>query len=100
MQTEARRLLITGLVQGVGFRYHMTATAQRLGVTGWVRNRSDGAVEAQVVGTNEQVAAMIHWASSGPPAARVAQVHVEALETVPEFSGFSQRETECNRIAT
>ena len=89
---EARRLRITGNVQGVGFRYHAVAAAQRLGIRGWVRNRRDGSVEAEIVGDAEAVAAMIGWCRHGPPAARVAQVIVEQIEDAPDFDDFTQRE--------
>ena len=87
--TEVRRLVITGRVQGVWFRGSMAQEAQRLGVTGWVRNRADGSVEAMVAGTDEQVAAIMNWARRGPPQAVVEQVAVE-LGT-GTFSGFEQR---------
>jgi acylphosphatase len=77
---EVRRLLITGLVQGVGFRYAMAAQARMLGVAGWVRNRRDGSVEATVAGSAEQVAAMIAWSRRGPAGADVAHVAVELGE--------------------
>lgn len=86
---EVRRLVITGRVQGVWFRGSMAQEAQRLGVTGWVRNRADGSVEAMVAGTDEQVAAIMNWARRGPPNASVEQVAVE-LGT-GTFSGFEQR---------
>ncbi|MDQ8024234.1 MAG: acylphosphatase [Moraxellaceae bacterium] len=72
-----RHLEIRGLVQGVGFRWSTVQAAQRLGVSGWVRNRRDGSVEALVHGPHPQVAALIDWARSGPPGARVDQVTVE-----------------------
>jgi len=72
-----RRLVIRGLVQGVGFRWSMTAEARRLGLGGWVRNRRDGAVEALICGPNEAVTAMIYWAGHGPDGARVEGVEVE-----------------------
>jgi acylphosphatase len=75
--TEVRHLVITGLVQGIGFRYSMAAQARALGVAGWVRNRRDGSVEAMVAGTAEQVAAMIAWSRQGPAGAAVDHVAVE-----------------------
>lgn len=89
MSREIRRLVITGRVQGVWFRGGMAAEAGRLGVTGWVRNRADGSVEAMVAGSAEQVAAMLDWARRGPPNAAVEQVAVEL--GVGEFGGFEQR---------
>jgi acylphosphatase len=91
---EARRLVITGVVQGVGFRFHMENTARRFNITGWVRNRHNGSVEAVIMGNPEAVAGMIDWARQGPPAARVEQVFVEEIEALPPLQGFSQRATE------
>jgi acylphosphatase len=86
---EVRHLIISGRVQGVWFRGSMAQEAQRLGVTGWVRNRADGSVEAMVAGTAEQVAAIMHWARRGPPNATVEHVAVELGSGT--FSGFEQR---------
>jgi acylphosphatase len=86
---EVRHLIITGRVQGVWFRGSMAQEAQQLGVTGWVRNRADGSVEAMVAGTAEQVAMIMNWARRGPPNAAVEHVAVELGEG--EFSGFEQR---------
>lgn len=86
---EVRHLLITGRVQGVWYRASMAQEAQRLGVTGWVRNRSDGSVEAMVAGTAEQVAAIMNWARHGPPAAQVEHVAVETGSG--SYAGFEQR---------
>ncbi len=85
----ARRLVIHGLVQGVGFRASLAWEAERLGLTGWVRNRRDGTVEATICGDDEAVAQLIAWARRGPPAARVARVEVELGEG--EFDRFEQR---------
>jgi acylphosphatase len=88
---EIRRLVITGYVQGIGYRYSMVAAARRLGVTGWVRNRVDGGVEAMVAGDAESVAAMIAWARHGPAGAEVTHVTVEL--GAGDFESFDQRPT-------
>ena len=86
---EIRHLLISGLVQGVGYRYQMTVAARRLGIAGWVRNRVDGSVEAMVSGSAEAVAAIVQWARQGPPDAQVTHVAVELGAGC--FQGFEQR---------
>ncbi|RLJ67842.1 acylphosphatase [Sulfurisoma sediminicola] len=89
--TEVRHLVITGLVQGIGFRYSMAAQARALGVGGWVRNRRDGSVEAMVAGTGEQVAAMIAWSRVGPAGAAVEHVAVELGDG--SYADFTQLPT-------
>jgi len=72
-----RRVLVHGRVQGVFFRDSCQREAQRLGVRGWVRNRSDGQqVEACFEGPSAAVAAMVRWCRTGPPRARVDDVVV------------------------
>jgi acylphosphatase len=88
---NTRHLVVTGEVQGVGFRYSMALRAEQLGVTGWVRNRRDGSVEAMIEGPPEQLAALIEWARRGPPSAAVAHVAVE-LGT-GSYTGFAQYPT-------
>lgn len=72
-----RRLTISGRVQGVGFRYALADEARARKLSGWVRNRRDGSVEALVAGPEAEVDALIAWARRGPPAARVTGVLVE-----------------------
>jgi acylphosphatase len=71
---ETVLLRITGRVQGVGYRLWATRVAASLGLRGWVRNRSDGSVEALVTGRPENVAAMIEACRKGPIGARVIKV--------------------------
>ena len=73
-------LIIHGRVQGVYYRESMRREAQRLSVTGWVKNRDDGTVEAMLQGTAEAVDALLRWAKRGPEHARVARVHARAAE--------------------
>lgn len=83
---EVRRLVITGRVQGVSYRAGMASRARGLGIAGWVRNRSDGSVEALVSGEAESLAQLIDWARRGPAGAAVEHVCVEAGEG--SFAGF------------
>lgn len=84
--TICRRILIHGLVQGVGFRYSMRHEALRLGLTGWVKNRRGGSVEAVVSGPAPAVATIVAWAHKGPPSARVESVNISIAEGV--FDSF------------
>ena len=89
----ARRLLVHGRVQGVGFRYAMVDAALAIGVAGWVRNRRDGTVEAFVQGDDDAVARAVAWARRGPPTARVDRVDVDEAATDPGAAGFRQAAT-------
>ena len=90
----ATRLRISGRVQGVGFRYALQSEAQRLGLAGWVRNRSDGSVEALAQGAPQALEALAAWARRGPPAARVSSVQVEpAPDGEAPHTGFELRAT-------
>jgi acylphosphatase len=73
-------LSITGRVQGVGYRDWALATAQKLGLTGWVRNRLDGSVEALVVGDDDAVGRMIEACRHGPALAKVDAVDLEPVD--------------------
>ncbi len=79
------------MVQGVGFRYSMRSRAQAIGVTGWVRNRADGTVEAVVVGTQAQFNEIFKWAEKGPDGCSVDSVDV--FEGSGNFVDFSIRST-------
>jgi len=88
----AKHLLISGRVQGVGFRYSMAEQAERLGATGWVRNRRDGTVEAVIDGEAGAIDALLAWARRGPSSARVTSVQIS--ETAGAFERFEMRPTE------
>jgi acylphosphatase len=91
------RVRITGRVQGVWYRGWTVRQAETRGLAGWVRNRSDGSVEAVFVGSDDAVEAMIEACRSGPPAARVDDIKVEPLgaaERAAVGAGFLQRPTE------
>src|SRR6266849_1906188 len=80
--TVRRRVIVHGRVQGVGFRFAVARAAEVRAVTGWVRNRADGAVEAVFEGEPERVESLIRFCGSGPRAAAVARI--EAVEEEPE----------------
>ena len=81
MDTVAtRHFRIRGQVQGVGFRYSTRQEAQRLGLSGWVRNCPDYTVEVTATGNNDLLDAFEQWLHLGPPGARVQQVESSILE--------------------
>jgi acylphosphatase len=86
------RVLISGRVQAVGFRYGTRREAGRLGLSGWVRNLPDGRVEALFEGNPDAVEEMLRWCEHGPPGARVEDVSVERGQTAGEpAEGFEVR---------
>lgn len=76
----AARLVVAGRVQGVGFRWFAQRAADALRLSGWVRNRRDGTVEAEVVGERAVVQACIDRLREGPPGAEVSRLDVEWVE--------------------
>jgi len=81
-------VVVHGRVQGVAFRHYTCRQALELGVTGWVRNRPDGAVEGLFEGSDAAVDALLDWCRSGPPAARVDSVDVRKGTYSGEFDSF------------
>ncbi len=89
---QRRRIVVTGRVQGVFYRGWTVATARALGVTGWVRNRTDGSVEILACGRIEALDRLIEACRSGPPAAKVEGVDVsDAADPCPD--DFASRPT-------
>ena len=88
------RLAITGRVQGVGYRDWAVATGQRLGLSGWVRNRTDGSVEAVVRGQALRSETFIAGCHAGPPLARVTAVDAASDDALDLEPGFRQLPTD------
>lgn len=82
------RVVISGFVQGVGYRHFVRSNAQKLGLTGWVKNLVGGRVEALFQGSKENIEEMIELCRKGPFLAEVEDVWVEWKETEEEFSDF------------
>jgi acylphosphatase len=86
---EARRWLVIGEVQGVGYRYFARQAAKALGVRGWVRNLPEGNVEVQAAGTPQALAALKGELLRGPRGARVEEIEEERLVQVPTWQAFN-----------
>jgi acylphosphatase len=84
-------ILISGRVQGVWFRATTKQVADQIGVKGWVRNTSNGCVEAVFEGEEKRVDEIVEWCHSGPPMAIVEKVKVEKQAPTNSFEGFSIR---------
>jgi acylphosphatase len=90
MSTESH-IVIRGFVQGVGFRMYAQRQARKHGVTGYVRNLSNGDVEIVAQGEAEAVARLIDWARQGPPSAQVDEVAIQERPPSIEFGSFDIR---------
>lgn len=88
---KAVHIVASGRVQGVFFRASTREQGERLGLTGWVRNRTDGNVEAHLQGPPPAVDVMLDWCRGGPPAARVDDLFCEAATVDPLLTRFSIR---------
>ena len=86
MQTLAKRFYVSGIVQGVGFRFYAERVATKLGVSGYVKNRSDGRVEVYVIGNLAQLEAFGNELRRGPRMASVERVEEENTEASQEYS--------------
>ncbi len=86
--TEARRFIVRGRVQGVGFRWFVEREAHILGIAGWVRNNHDGSVEVQAQGTRDQLLGLRSRLREGPRAARVDAVEESDAQPVAGLISF------------
>ncbi len=89
MSYVRKRVIISGLVQGVAFRHYTREMARKIGVTGWVRNLADGTVEAVFEGDPESVMEAVNWCHNGPPASNVDDVRVMDEPYTGEFASFT-----------
>lgn len=85
---EARRFVVRGRVQGVGFRWFVEREAHILGIAGWVRNNADGGVEVLAQGTRDQLSGLRSRLREGPRAARVDEVEESEARPAAELSSF------------
>jgi len=85
---EAKRYIVRGRVQGVGFRWFVEREAHILGMSGWVRNNHDGSVEVLAQGTREQLSGLHSRLREGPRAARVDVVEVSEASPAAGLSSF------------
>ncbi|WP_036483018.1 acylphosphatase [Myxosarcina sp. GI1] len=85
------RAIVSGRVQGVGFRMSTQSKAKQIGVAGYVRNLASGEVEIVAAGEAEPVNELLTWAEMGPPSAVVNDLQVECLADDEEFKGFEIR---------
>lgn len=88
-----QRIFVTGRVQGVGFRDWVVRTAQRSGLTGWVRNLRDGRVEIFAAGPEEPLQALLEGVRDGPPLARIDHVEAYPADEEKAHKGFTKRFT-------
>jgi acylphosphatase len=79
-----KHVIVTGRVQGVGFRYSACREAIRRGVGGYARNLSDGTVEIELEGDDSEVAEMLDWLAVGPLGSKVAQLKVDDMVDLGE----------------
>lgn len=84
---QAKRFYVSGMVQGVGFRFFAQRAADRLGVAGYVKNMRDGRVEVYAIGQGEQLRALRAELERGPRSASISEVAEEDAEILPRYAG-------------
>jgi acylphosphatase len=96
-ETVARRVIISGAVQGVGYRYSLAELARNLNITGWCRNLQDGRVEAWLQGSKEAINTTLDWIHKGPPEAVVHHVEIENQAVLEPMLGETIQTFEIRR---
>ena len=91
MAVQRIHVVVSGRVQGVGYRYFCQIAAQELGLIGWARNRADGSVELEAQGVAAALNVLQQQLSDGPPMAKVNRVDVETIEPLPDETQFRIR---------
>lgn len=84
-------VIVEGRVQGVGFRHHTHKQAHRFHLSGWVRNKQDGTVEAIFSGADDEVNSMLEWLRHGSPGSRVDNIHSLEITQEEYFTSFEVR---------
>jgi acylphosphatase len=87
VETQAKRFFVSGMVQGVGFRFFVERTAASIGIGGFVRNLFDGRVEVYAIGSSEQIDSLREALQRGPRMANVERVDEQAAEVLREYAG-------------
>lgn len=89
MEKARVNIIVTGIVQMVGFRYNTVSKASQLDIKGWVRNNRNGSVEIMAEGRREDVEELVKWCHKGPSGAVVKSVDYNWLDYVGDFKDFS-----------
>jgi acylphosphatase len=86
VEISAKKFIVSGMVQGVGFRFFAERAANRLGIAGYVKNRFDGSVEVYAIGSAAQLESLKNELRRGPRMASVSEVDEEEAEILPQYS--------------
>ncbi len=89
METARLRIVIEGIVQGVFFRANTIEESSKLGLTGWVKNRADGRVEAVFEGDVDGIEQIVEWCKKGPPAAVVRNIETTWEQATGDYDSFT-----------
>lgn len=88
---KAVKITVTGDVQGVFYRHHTKAEAQKLGLAGWAKNEQDGSVTIFAQGDEKAVENLVEWTKEGSPMARVEKVVVTSTDITEGLEGFTAK---------